>query len=1248
MNTILKFIVVLITTSLVWSQTTTIPDANFEQKLIDLGHDTVLDGSVSTTTVARLDSLNVGNSDISDLTGIEAFTALTFLVVENNNLDSLNVSSNILLTQLYAHNNDLTFLDVSENVVLTTLFVEKNELDTLDVISNVVLTMLYANDNALTSLNVNANVLLTQLGLHNNALTSLDVSSNIVLTHLSVFNNDLTTLDVSQNNTLSSLYAGGNQLTTLDLSANTSLTELYLANNQLASLNISTNTLLIDLSVYNNALTNLDVSTNTALELLNVSRNQLTDLDISENTSIELLVASENEGLTCILVAPNTFYNFDIDENQFLSETTCSIDLVLGELASTFEMNENSDLEIALTATSSPEVPFMFNAHVLHPAMTENDNLYPFMVHIIHVELGDNDNSVADTLHLESLNNWSGIAEVEIVVHNEYGDVDKDTIFVTVHPQLVLAELDDLEMNEDSDLLVELTATSTNNLPLIFDAHVLSPIFDEETEDGSLYFMAHVFHDTEAETDTLHLESLNDWYGTAEVEIVVHNMDGGLDKDTILVVVNQVDDTLVLGNLGNLELDEDTELKVELTATSTDDEPSIFHAYVLSPSFDDMENNQPLFMAYVIHDGLNQTDTIHFQALNNWFGLAEVEISVQNEDGLQDIDTVFVTVNSVDDEPIVDGQIQYIEFMEDFSQTDSTEMDFNDWVINLDSVFFDIDGELEYSVYFTDTTIVAAHIDTQMLSLHSLDNAFGETHMILTASNPIRASVSDTVVVLVIPVNDAPMFSTSVDTIVLDESSSYEMMSFQEMMDDGTLTDVDNSLEELTFDIHADGPNVHVEWNGMTSTRPVLVAHENYNGPALVTLCAYDGEDEACFDYDVMVNPVNDAPMFTSVMHRTVGLDLEFHIRVNVEDNDSDSLFLSIVADSSVPEWLSIIDGRLHGTPTELGDFPVVLSLTDGETVVEDTLYLHVVNFNPEIIEVADVPNDQGGRVYLAFTASFQDNGEVTGQSYSVFRMDTQGDTSAWVGVQSLDAVGEDHYIYEVTTLADSSVNGPSVTSFMVIASMHDGIFASMPMMGYSLDNILPGVPRDVMATLTENTLELSWNENMDEDFQYFIIEKSYMDDIDGLGMVEFIETTDAFYVDQNYVSSEEYYYRIAAVDHAGNQSEFSEYVEVSALAIDDELTPNVFALHQNYPNPFNPTTQINYDLPTASIVQVTIYDVMGRVVRDLLSESQDAGFHSLQWNATNNIGEVVSAGMYIYTIQAGSHLSTKKMVLLK
>ncbi|MDP6727227.1 MAG: FlgD immunoglobulin-like domain containing protein, partial [Candidatus Marinimicrobia bacterium] len=76
---------------------------------------------------------------------------------------------------------------------------------------------------------------------------------------------------------------------------------------------------------------------------------------------------------------------------------------------------------------------------------------------------------------------------------------------------------------------------------------------------------------------------------------------------------------------------------------------------------------------------------------------------------------------------------------------------------------------------------------------------------------------------------------------------------------------------------------------------------------------------------------------------------------------------------------------------------------------------------------------------------------------------------------------------------------------------------------------------------------------------------------------------------------------------------------------------PNKFVIRQNYPNPFNPVTTLRYDLPEQSMVNIIIYDLLGREVRTLVNQTQDAGFRSVIWNATNDYGKPVSAGVYLY-----------------
>ena len=111
-------------------------------------------------------------------------------------------------------------------------------------------------------------------------------------------------------------------------------------------------------------------------------------------------------------------------------------------------------------------------------------------------------------------------------------------------------------------------------------------------------------------------------------------------------------------------------------------------------------------------------------------------------------------------------------------------------------------------------------------------------------------------------------------------------------------------------------------------------------------------------------------------------------------------------------------------------------------------------------------------------------------------------------------------------------------------------------------------------------------------------------------------------------------------------------YYETGFVNIDSNLNdpkiPSLFSLYQNYPNPFNPTTTLQYDLPIDGLVSITIYDMLGNVIKELVNEVENSGYKSIQWNATDNQGQPVSAGVYLYTIEAREFRQTKKMILLK
>ncbi|MXW78816.1 MAG: T9SS type A sorting domain-containing protein [Gemmatimonadetes bacterium] len=97
------------------------------------------------------------------------------------------------------------------------------------------------------------------------------------------------------------------------------------------------------------------------------------------------------------------------------------------------------------------------------------------------------------------------------------------------------------------------------------------------------------------------------------------------------------------------------------------------------------------------------------------------------------------------------------------------------------------------------------------------------------------------------------------------------------------------------------------------------------------------------------------------------------------------------------------------------------------------------------------------------------------------------------------------------------------------------------------------------------------------------------------------------------------------------------------------QTRPEAFSLADNFPNPFNPATTIQYALPQAADVELTVYNIMGQPVRTLVAEYQSAGRYAMEWDATDDSGHSLSSGMYLYRLQVGGEFrEVKKMLLLR
>jgi len=123
-----------------------------------------------------------------------------------------------------------------------------------------------------------------------------------------------------------------------------------------------------------------------------------------------------------------------------------------------------------------------------------------------------------------------------------------------------------------------------------------------------------------------------------------------------------------------------------------------------------------------------------------------------------------------------------------------------------------------------------------------------------------------------------------------------------------------------------------------------------------------------------------------------------------------------------------------------------------------------------------------------------------------------------------------------------------------------------------------------------------------------------------------------------------EFFFAIRAFDLSGNQSDLSE--ETSSITTDILLegeVPVSYSMEQNYPNPFNPSTNISYRVPENSVVEITLYDMLGRKLSTLLKDRKAAGSYQITVDMSS-----YASGVYLYRMKAGSFIQTRRLTLIK
>ena len=382
------------------------------------------------------------------------------------------------------------------------------------------------------------------------------------------------------------------------------------------------------------------------------------------------------------------------------------------------------------------------------------------------------------------------------------------------------------------------------------------------------------------------------------------------------------------------------------------------------------------------------------------------------------------------------------------------------------------------------------------------------------------------------------------------------------------------------------------------------------------------------------------------------GAQLDVVVVANIDDDQQDEiLYAGVTRPTSGPPYppvviLKAVDmnqpiiAAVADVPNDQGRQVWVIWQGAGEDVLEGNI--PVALYGPKGTEFPEIYIN--GRLLVPMTGTTPPNTEQITQ-YVVWRIDAG---QYPVQVATVVPIQAPYYAAVVPTLGDGT---DWLTDFIVSAHTPDPLinWKSIPKSGYSVDNLIPLAPTNFTGNPVGGNVELAWDESPDLDFNYFSIRRGTQPGFDPTNPATEIGTTTAnTFVDLN-VGFGNFFYRVVAYDFNANQGEFSSEVLVVITGIgDDNALPKEFALKQNYPNPFNPETWIAFDLPQAVNVTIAIYNTLGQKVRTLVNESTAAGSYKILWNGTNDQGNNVASGVYVYSIKAGNFTEAKKMTLMR
>lgn len=676
--------------------------------------------------------------------------------------------------------------------------------------------------------------------------------------------------------------------------------------------------------------------------------------------------------------------------------------------------------------------------------------------------------------------------------------------------------------------------------------------------------------------------------------------------------------------------------------------------------------------ANIFIKNISEPNIYIMQCAPDWYGYDTLLVHI-SDDSCTVISYLPLFIQPVNDPPVITAIPDTV-----FNEDDSVKIDLKKYVFDIDTpddlLNFQINPDSRQSIL-----IVQFNTSSWEMLIKGIPNGFTENAQIIyEVWDDYNSRCSDTSLVTILPVNDAPVLLSSLDTTYFeDEKLIIPANSLLEF-----IYDADHPDSLLSIDITKDSGMVFYKYDQPSGSHQFW-SNKDVNGNGYFTIQVQDPPGETLRQsFTVDVIPVNDAPVLTGFPDTSAVQDSTFTLPLSDfwydVDNQLSELQWTISANISDIQITTGGDTLLCKPPDAyVGWDTVYAMLTDIEGLFDrDTFRVHFDDSKPpsfsigvfqnpiatEHLDIYFFPNETIDSIH---TLTISDESVVpdliTGIQPNPYHTHYRLQKSAvqHISITAADTTGNTgttEYDFSSTYVlkkAGGVIFSPdSAASFTLInhTLKSDAYILCLP--NTSDSSLIAKKPQLKIAKFSTNFKEMDYtftgpqtilSKNGKLNFTIPEEQPQRMAIRPGVFMWE----NGKWKYLKTYTDAGRQHYWVYT-------NEFCRYSLQFDAPEEAEQLPTEISLAQNFPNPFNSTTTIQFELPELasgvfeSGVQLIIYDILGRKVMTLFNKPAVPGRYVVRWNGQNSHGQTIASGVYLYSLQYGNHQKTKKMVLIK